>query len=320
MNYLGQAKTLADSVAKHAPDHLFLYCLADKVNGRNLRGINPQNMIEVEQISIPNFHWMVKNYNIVEFATAVKPFFFNYLFDKYSEVNQITYLDPDIKIFTNLQELDALHVDSEVVMTPHFTVPITDNKIPTEKRIFSTGIYNLGFVSMKRGNNTFQLIDWWKEKLSYHCIVDLTRGYFVDQLWMVLAPIYFDKILVTKHLGMNMAHWNFHERILSVKHEQYFVQDFPLVFFHFSHYKPSKPTQLAAYHTRYSFATRTDLQPLYSDYHTELVNNHFFEFIKEPCFYLNNEQQKRLKKYWGNVMRIVIPQNIKVMLGKFLNK
>lgn len=317
---MGQAKTLADSVAIHAPDHHFFYCLADKVNGRNLRGIEAGKIIEVEKIGIPNFDWMVKNYNIIEFATAVKPFFYQYLFGKFSEAHQITYLDPDIKIYTNLQVISNMHLDYEVILTPHFTQPIIDNKIPTEKRIFSTGIYNLGFVSMIRGNNTFKLISWWQDKLSYHCIVDLTRGYFVDQLWMVLAPVYFDNILITKHLGLNMAHWNFHERILSVRQGQYFVDEFPLVFFHFSHYKPTKPSELAAYHTRYTFATRPDLQPLYAAYHKELLNNNFFDFINEPCFYLNNEKHKRIKKYWGNVLRIIIPQNLKVILGKYLSK
>lgn len=320
MNYLGQAKTLAKSVANLSPDHFFFYGLADKVNSRNLRGIDSQLVIEVEDLQISNFEWMVKNYNIVEFATAVKPFYFQYLFDKYPEATEITYLDPDIKIFTNLEELAIMHVDYDVILTPHFTKPITDNFIPTEKHVFNTGIYNLGFVSMKRGYNTTELLKWWSNKLSYECILDLTRGYFVDQLWMELAPIYFDKILVTKHLGFNMAHWNFHERNIKEEDGKYKVHEFPLVFFHFSHYKPSKPGELAAFHTRYSFTNRPDLLPLYTLYREELIANHFFEFIKEPCYYLKNEKAKMYKKYWNNLLRFAMPHALKSNLSKLIKK
>ncbi|TAH24854.1 MAG: glycosyl transferase [Cytophagales bacterium] len=318
MNYLGQAKTLAQSVTENAPEYKFIYGLADKINNRDLRGISKTDVLEVADLNIENFEWMVKNYNIVEFATAVKPFYFNYLFQKYPQATEITYLDPDIKIFTNLSELSAMHQNYEIILTPHFTKPIRDNKVPTEKHVFNTGIYNLGFVSMKRGVNTTLLIDWWSNKLKYECILDLSRGYFVDQLWMELAPIYFDNVLVSKHPGMNFAHWNFHERTATCIDGKYYVNNEPLIFFHFSHYKPSQPEQLAAFHTRFSFYSRPDLEPLYQKYRTELIENKYFDFIKEPCFYLRNENLKKYKKYWSNLIRFLIPVKVKIIFGKYL--
>ncbi len=320
INYLAQAKSLGDSLRVTNPKVKYIIGLVDK-NTLNvdLSFLNSHEIVEVENIHIDGLNDMADRYSIVEFLTSVKPFYFNYFFTNYA-VDKIIYFDPDIIVFSPLIELEKNLDTYEIILTPHFTSPITDNFLPTEKHIYNTGVYNLGFLALSRGENSKSLLKWWEEKLRYECILDLTTGYFVDQLWMNLAPSYFDKLLVEKKPGYNMAHWNLHERQLTEVNESYFVNNKPLIFYHFSHYHPARPEQIAAYHTRYSFDSRPDLKKLFEDYTKKLKENNYFELKKIPCYYLKNEKKKKIKKSIEGFLRKNVPLSMKMKLSRLLGK
>ena len=126
------------------------------------------------------------------------------------------------------------------------------------------------------------------------------RGLFVDQLWANLIPAYFDKVLIEKYPGYNMAHWNLHERYLTKTRDEYFVNDVPLVFFHFSHYNPVQADVIAGHHNRFSFNTRPDLLNIFEEYKTSLLKNNYIELKKISCFYMNDERKKKRKREMEN--------------------
>ena len=321
INYLSQAKTLGTSVLRHNPDYKFIIGLIDKNHlGIDLSFLGDLELLEVEKICIDGFEEMSARYSIVELATASKPFYFDYLFKHYPDAEAVTYFDPDIKVFAPLTEMAEKLKVSNVILTPHFTRPITDSLLPTEKHVLNTGVFNLGFAAMKRGAEADALNSWWMGKLRHECLLDLTRGYFVDQLWMNLAPAYFDKVLIEKHPGWNTAHWNLHERTVTEVDGRFLVNQQPLIFFHFSHYSPKRPDTIASYHTRFSFATRPDLVTLYKQYNDDLVANRYLDLIGVPCFYMNNERRKGLKKKAMGWLRQNVPSDVKIRLGKLLKR
>src|SRR5476649_1336633 len=106
INYLAQAKTLCDTMAKTNPSWKFILGLVDKnVNNVDLSFMGCE-IIEVEQVPIDGFEGMVNQYSIVEFITAVKPFYFTHLFKTRPEVDKIIYFDPDIMILGPLTDLE----------------------------------------------------------------------------------------------------------------------------------------------------------------------------------------------------------------------
>jgi len=320
INYLAQAKTLFDTLQKSNPSWKFILGLVDKnVNNVDLSFMGCE-IIEVEQIPIDGFDNMVKSYSIVEFVTAVKPFYFTYLFENRNDVDKIIYFDPDIVVLGPLTDLENKLDEYDIILTPHFTTPIKDSLQLTEKHIFSTGVFNLGFLAVKRSANTSAMLKWWEDKLRTQCILDLTRGYFVDQLWMNLAPAYFDKVLIDKYPGYNMAHWNLHERTLTETPEGYFVNNVPLIFFHFSHYHPGRPQQIATFQTRYSFDSRPDIKSLFQFYTDSLIKNKYFEFKKVPCYYMRHEGRKKFKKSVKGFLRQVTPLRVKMIVSSIVKK
>jgi hypothetical protein len=110
------------------------------------------------------------------------------------------------------------------------------------------------------------------------------------------VPCYFDKVLIDKHPGMNMAYWNLQERKIIGEKGKYKVNDnFDLLFFHFSTYNPFIEDNIADKQNRYKLSERPDLQMLYAEYE-EMVNANYFKELKQiPCAY--GRKPKPLKRF-----------------------
>lgn len=319
INYLAQAKVLYESVKCTNPSWRFIIGLVDKNSTVDLSFLDCE-VLSVEEIEIAGFEKMVKEYQIVELLTSVKPFYINWLYQQNPDAKNVIYLDPDIKVFGSLKHLENLLTKFDVVLTPQHTSPINDGYMPTELHVSRTGLYNLGFIGTRRSENTISIMTWWENRLRDQCILDLTRGYFVDQLWMNLAPIFFENVLVEKNPGYNMAHWNLHERVLSNKDGEYFVNDqYPLIFYHFSHFNPANPQKIATFHTRFSFATRQDISSLFKMYTDELIKADYFALKKITCFYMKDEKAKKRRRNLENFLRQALSKSLKSKLKKILS-
>ncbi len=275
-------------------------------------------VIEVEEIAISGFENMIKQYTIVELLTSVKPFYIEWLFNNYPAVENVVYFDPDIMIFQPLARLEESLKHNDIILTPHFTTPINDAALPAELHVMQTGIFNLGFIAVRRSSNGFRMLEWWQSRLKNQCIIDLSKGLFVDQLWANLIPAYFDNVLIEKYPAYNMAHWNLHERRLQKTNDIFYVNEVPLVFFHFSHYSPLQPNSIAGHHTRFNFDTRPELAEIFSLYKDALARNYYFELRKQPCFYLNNEKKKMRKRAVETFLRTALPDKLKGKLKSLL--
>jgi len=277
-------------------------------------------VIEVAGLNIEGFEVMAKKYTIVELLTSAKPYYFSWLFRQYPVAENIAYFDPDIMVFQPLTMLEESLQQYDIILTPHFTAPINDDCLPTELHVMQTGIYNLGFIAVKRSQNSFNMLNWWQSRLKGQCLIDLSRGLFVDQLWANLIPAYFDKVLIEKYPGYNMAHWNLHERHLSKPDGSFYVNDAPLVFYHFSHYSPANPNIIAAHHNRYTFETRPELKELFGAYKASLIQYNYFNLKNVACFYLNDEKKKKRKRELETFMRMALPDRLKGRIKKLLRK
>lgn len=296
LNYLAQAKVLGESLLRNNPDYFFSIFLVDRIEGRvNRNFLKPIEIVPVEEIGIAAFPEMCERYDITELNTAVKPFIFNYLFSTRQNVDRIIYLDPDIYVYRRFDALNAALGEYNIVITPHFFTPIFDRLMLSEPSILNAGLYNLGFLAVRRSEVTSEFLNWWMIKLTDQCFVDFKNGLFVDQLWINLVPLYYDKVLIFRDRGYNVAYWNLHERQISGQEESYFVNEAePLVFFHFSGYLFDKPEFLSKYQTRYTFEQKPDVVPLFKKYFSQVKENGFDDYSKYECYYIGVKKAKQL--------------------------
>lgn len=324
-NYLAQAKALGDSIHHTNPDYKFFIGLVDnfseEIDYDNDIG---HQVILCNEIGIPDFDSLWKKYDIIELNTCVKPFYFKYFSEKYDDLSYLMYFDPDTFVFGNLEEIEKeLSDGKEIILTPHILNPIPlDNYAPGENTFLNFGIYNLGFIGIKNPLNNNIFFSWWGERTYQRGYSNVSNGFFVDQLWMNLTPIFFDNALVSKNYGLNVAPWNLHERKISFKSNNWFINDItPLIFYHFSSYKYTDPNKMSKYYSRYSFESRPDLISLYEYYHKKITENNIDKLSKVSCEYVL-KRNNFLSNNTSVVKEVKIKflQNLKNKLRSYIKK
>jgi hypothetical protein len=276
-NYLGQAKVLADSYTQHNPGLQFIIGLVDRKDPSiDYSMFAPAQILPCESLGFSVFEEMMERYAIVEFNTAVKPFYFTYLFDK--GFDKVVYLDPDIRLFQSFEQLFSLLDNYDVLLTPHTITPTHDHSDRWQRVSNMVGIYNLGFLAMRDSEATRSIVSWWRKKLETECLMIPAEGMFVDQVWANYFPVYFQgHCHILTDPGYNVAYWNFGERRLEKINGTYYVNGSQLKFFHFSNYKFRKSNSISSY-SDYTFDQRPDLKEIYLEYHELLAQGGYERF------------------------------------------
>lgn len=279
-NYIAHARVLARSFHEHHPDGTCTVLVIDDVDGYIDANEEPFELVTPTELDIQEFEHMATMYSVVELSTAVKPWLLRYLLNE-RQMESVVYLDPDIRIFDRMDELEPLMRDHGLVLIPHVTTPIPrDGEKPTEADILIAGTYNLGFIGLKNGPQTDRLLDWWSERLVTDCLVAPERGYFVDQRWIDFVHGLADDFYVLRDPAYNVAYWNLHGRKLTFDDGRYFVNGNPLRFFHFSGYDPENRHLLSKHQTRIKLSEDPVLTRICNEYGDALIENGY-ENVKE---------------------------------------
>jgi lipopolysaccharide biosynthesis glycosyltransferase len=299
-NHLAQAKGMGDSLLRYNPDYKLLIGLVDKLQERKPANYYaPHDMAEAHELNIPQFDEMLKRYDVFELNCALKIFFVMHAFKKYA-AERVIFLDSDILVFDSLQYIEDELDNNSILLTPHILTPFeADGKRPYEREMLKNGIFNGGFFALRNDEPGKAFLNWWKERMTDQCYVNLKEGMFVDQKWLNLAPLYFSSLKWLQHPGCNMAYWNLHERKLAKADDRFSVNGQPLLFFHFSGYSMQSPDLISRHQDRISMNENSALKELFNLYHTTLLKNNHLEMLKSKCYYTKKQgilQKLGLKK------------------------
>lgn len=269
-NYLAYATALGRSLRQQQPGTRYLVFLCDEKHPGVDYTVVADEVVVLSGIE-PTFLELAARYNIVELNTCIKPRIFEWLFERGEE--RVVFLDPDAYVTAPMHEMEAELGHHNILLVPHIYSPIpNDGKRPTEADFLNYGIFNLGFIALKKSPETVKLLTWWKNFTYTRGYIDVYNGLFVDQLPMNHVPVYFNSVKIIHDAGLNMAPWNLHERWLTRHNGQYIVNEKgPLRFYHFSGFKADK-VELPAhqYTNRYKMQDRPDLLALYQEYNDVL--------------------------------------------------
>jgi len=282
-NYLPYARVLARSFYAQHPDGRFTVLMLDDVNKEIDGSAERFEVVRLDELpeDPAELHRMALYYDLVELATAIKPWLLQKLLE--DGAPEVMYLDPDIRVYQPLDRLVALATSHDVVLTPHAVAPMPrDGRMVDETSVLAAGIYNLGFIALGRSSKRF--LEYWKERLRFECIVAPERMRFVDQRWIDFVPGMFE-VAVLRDPTYNVAYWNLDHRHLRWSGSQYEVDGGPLRFFHFSGYKPDVP-HLLSHHQgdrpRILLSEAPDLFRLCNEYGAELLANGFGVDDQDP--------------------------------------
>jgi glycosyltransferase involved in cell wall biosynthesis len=273
-NYLSMARVLAESWNQFHPNSPLFVLLLDSPRGYFDPELEPFKTVEITELGVPNLEGFLFKYAILEASTAVKPYLLRYLFQTQG-IQKLLYLDPDIQLLSSLSTLRDYLDDYNILLTPHLTNPLpSDGQHPTDHSIMQSGSYNLGFLGLRNGEITRNLLDWWCEKLYHHCVVAIEKNLFVDQRWMDMVPGFYPGVRICREPGYNIAYWNVHERHVEGNPGTYTVNGKPAYFFHYSGYDVDEPQKVSKHQTRYKRVSDLgETRHLYARYRQRVLAN-----------------------------------------------
>lgn len=228
--------------------HLFkVYALADSLSGNcfplyvllidtNILPINyPSNIkfVVLDDLSNDLSRMIIVKYysNFDKLRWALKSCFLLHLLETFEKS---IYIDNDIFFYNDASFLFEKLSISSILLTPHFYEANPSIRQNWLEANFKVGLFNAGFVGV---NSTAKLfLEWWAKCCLYNIKKSYWRGLFDDQKYLDLVPVLFNDVEILKHIGCNLAGWNFNNyKVSRIKSGKVFLNDtFPIIFIHFA--------------------------------------------------------------------------------------
>lgn len=268
LNYLPKVRTLFSSIRHHHPDWKLHFLVADEVNLATtddpmaVQSIDHaeaatldlsqepfDTAVRLRDLAIPDWQAWCFCHTLTEVATAIKPFMLQCLLAATQENDKVFYFDPDIAVFSRLDDLCRSLDHAAIVLTPHQITPedglaaIIDNEICSLKH----GTYNLGFIGVRNCESGIKFAAWWAKRCYFFCRDDISNGLFTDQRWIDLVPSLFDEVQILRNKRFNVATWNITTRDLSQDDKgKFLIDDQNLGFYHFTAFDSGSHRIMAA--------------------------------------------------------------------------
>ncbi|TWG91851.1 hypothetical protein L615_007700000070 [Nocardioides sp. J9] len=252
-NYLPKALALADSLQEHEGAELTVLLIdAEHAEDHDLPDIPGVRIVGTDFLGLDRRQVLAlaTYYDLVEFATAIKPLVFKRLLE---ESEHVFYLDPDTFAVSAMPELlpELQASEGGILLTPHFLHPLPPDAPVSEGHLLTVGVFNLGFGGFDR--RAVEALDWWWARLEWECLFDYLSALFVDQKWMDVGADLF-RARSFRHHGYNVGVVNLHERPLALDADGFAIAGTgePLRLFHFHAFDTSRPEELS---TRFDMST-----------------------------------------------------------------
>ena len=146
-------------------------------------------------------------------------------------IDLITYLDSDLFFFADPSPIFEEIADRSIAVTEHRYPPYPSFLADYCSR--TLGIYNVGWLSFRRDANGLACLGWWRERCLEWCHDRIEDGRFADQKYLDEWPARFSNLAVINHKGVNLAPWNLARYEISEAAGRVFVDESPLLVFHF---------------------------------------------------------------------------------------
>ncbi|AIQ12465.1 glycosyltransferase family protein [Paenibacillus durus] len=247
---LHEAKVMARRTKVQMPYARVVICLLER--SMHPAALNVpwfDEVILAKDLGIPEFETNILKYRLYEAVTSIKPAFLHFLFDRYPDEFNIVFMDTDVIPYAPFDDL-LFHLEHQnILLSPHLLEPCGD-----PWSYLWVGVFNTGFMALRRSEETMHFLEWWKERLYSYGYYQ--APYYCDQKWIDLAPAYFN-VTVWDHPGYNVAYWNLHEsrrKIISAGEGQYWFEDgLSFVCFHYSGINRALPYHLGIWFPDHSY-------------------------------------------------------------------
>lgn len=231
-NYLVRLLALTDSLTRHErqPFTIFVVCL-DELTRTLLNHLRPPNIQSIGLHEIESRDRQLcearTTRSLVEYYWTLTPTVLLFLFEQYSHIDRLTYLDSDLFFFSSPDPMFAEAPDASVLIHGH-------RFAQKYKKLEAFGTYNVGLLSFVKNPEALSILHEWRKQCLEWCYAHPEEGKFGDQLYLNGWPQRFTGVHVLQHPGVGVAPWNQNDARFAVGPDGApVVNGAPLIFYHF---------------------------------------------------------------------------------------
>ncbi|MEI6125983.1 MAG: hypothetical protein WCQ99_05440, partial [Pseudomonadota bacterium] len=228
--YLDRGLVLYETLRRHCRDfRLIVLCLSpecfDVLGQLALPSTIPLRLEDLEAGDAELLRAR-QNRSLIDYYFTLTPSLPLYVLKRFLEIDLITYIDADIGFFS-----DPGPIYDEI---GGHSIAIVEHRFPPElKYMEKSGIYNVGWMSIRRDLHGLSCLNWYRERCNEWCHDRHENGKFADQKYLDDWPERFENVIVLQHKGADLAPWNLANYTISENDGKLFVDGQPLIFFHF---------------------------------------------------------------------------------------
>ncbi|MDB9308492.1 hypothetical protein PN471_07555 [Aphanizomenon sp. CS-733/32] len=227
-NYLTRGLVMYRSLLSHAGEfHLWIICFDDLA----YQLLQKLNLEKVTLVSLSEFEdselLKIKPQRTQrEYCWTCTPSTLLYVLNTEPHVDTVTYLDADLMFFSSPEPIFTEAKNASILLTEHRYLPEYDQSA-------TSGIYNVQFMMFRRNIEGLNALKWWRDRCIEWCYARCENGKFGDQKYLDDWKERFPGVHIVEHLGSGLAPWNAAQYNLTKKGENIFVEEYPLIFYHF---------------------------------------------------------------------------------------
>lgn len=261
--------TMIQSLRRHGGDGtVWVFCLTEEaeriVAQFGLPGVETVPLAALEA-HFPGLAGAREDRSTIEYYFTLSPHVVRYVFDKAPDAQRVAYLDSDLYFFGPVVEIWACMGDAPVAIIPH-------NWHRRGDHFSKFGLYNVSWNSFSRSAQGLRCLDFWQSSCLEWCrdVPDGER--FADQGYLSRFHEFAPDLAIVTHKGCDLAPWNIGGFDIRLRDGRVWVDEQPLLFFHFHAFKKDIGGRWYNGHWHYRAGTsRTVRDHIYRPYLQALV-------------------------------------------------
>ena len=241
--YLVRGLAMYRSLARHCPDfRLYVLCLNDICYDALARAalphVVPIRLPDLERFD-PALAAVRARRGRVAYYFTLTPALPQFILAAEPDIELITYIDSDLLFFDSPEPLYSELGDQSILIIGHRF---------SERNAYRVqyGRYNVGWVTWRNDRQGRACLNAYRERCLEWCYSFMENGRFADQCYLDAWPECFSRLVEARHRGCNVAPWNIDSFPIVLRDGQVFVDEDPLVFYHFHALKSTTALDLSS--------------------------------------------------------------------------
>ena len=231
-NYLVKGLTMIRSLARQSAGfRLHVLCM-DDVTHQILGALALPGLvlIRLEDFEDADLLRVKQERSRAEYCWTCTPCILDYVLRHDPSIDLLTYLDADLMFFAPPEPIfDEVGANSVAIIEHRFSAGFEHYAV--------NGKYNVQWVTIRRDTSGLETLGWWRDRCIEWCSAVSDGERMGDQKYLDCWTTRFANVHVVANIGAGVAPWNFATHQFSSRSGAVFVDDTPVIFFHFHGYK-----------------------------------------------------------------------------------